>query len=379
MSFDIHVCLVSDQATPNLLPILDPAFRPQEVVMLVSESMKNKAGMLEKALKHRHSQLRVTKIPVADAYDTVWLENRLMEYLAANEDKSVALNATGGTKLMALAAQSVFAVARKPAFYVRPDNNQVLFIGQNQESFVLDCKLKLEDYLAAHGYEVQDKLQRQLNPRYPQLTQTLLTQVGSFETAIGKLNWLANEAEQREKRERKPCLTAQLDGRFDPNFDRLLDMFAEAGVLTVGKNAITFADADARFYAKGGWLEEHVFGVVTGLRGLQDVALNLKVKNTLGDGHTDNELDVAFLAGNRLHIVECKVRNFTDGNTHADDALYKLDSLTSLGGLNTRGLLVSYRKLRDADRQRARGLHVKVIETHQLHDLKNQLQSWISQ
>ena len=43
--YDIHVCLVSAQAAPNLLPILDSEFKPQRAVFVVStkNEIKEKA------------------------------------------------------------------------------------------------------------------------------------------------------------------------------------------------------------------------------------------------------------------------------------------------------------------------------------------------
>ena len=40
--YDIHVCLVSDQAAANLLPVSMHEFKPKEAILLVSEDMKNK-------------------------------------------------------------------------------------------------------------------------------------------------------------------------------------------------------------------------------------------------------------------------------------------------------------------------------------------------
>ena len=49
--YDIHVCLVSGQAAPNLLPILDSEFKPKEAIFLVSKTMKEKATFLANTFK----------------------------------------------------------------------------------------------------------------------------------------------------------------------------------------------------------------------------------------------------------------------------------------------------------------------------------------
>ena len=51
--YDVHFCLISDQAAPSLLPILDPDFKPKEAVFLVSDKMKSNAEALEKVFKEK--------------------------------------------------------------------------------------------------------------------------------------------------------------------------------------------------------------------------------------------------------------------------------------------------------------------------------------
>ena len=83
---------------------------------------------------------------------------------------------------------------------------------------------------------------------------------------------------------------------------------------------------------------------------------------------------------NRLYLIECKTRNFSRDEKIGQDTLYKLDSLLpDLGGLNARGMLVSYRQLDSATRKRANDNKIKVVEASQLQGLENQIRTWISQ
>jgi hypothetical protein len=49
--FDTHLCLVSAQATPNLLPVLDERWRPQRVVLATTPEMKKAADALATVLR----------------------------------------------------------------------------------------------------------------------------------------------------------------------------------------------------------------------------------------------------------------------------------------------------------------------------------------
>ena len=109
---------------------------------------------------------------------------------------------------------------------------------------------------------------------------------------------------------------------------------------------------------------------------IQAKACNLTIKNKGGD----NELDVAFLAQNKLHVLECKsCRLKTEKGA---DALYKLKTITSLTGLKTRAMLVTYRNLDTLDRRnrkphkkRADALGIKVVERCELRNLKEHLEN----
>ncbi len=95
-----------------------------------------------------------------------------------------------------------------------------------------------------------------------------------------------------------------------------------------------------------------------------------------------NELDVAFLADNRLYIIECKTTRFDKGGPRAAkgaDILYKLDTLTDLlGGLQARSMVVSYQQFRAHDRQRAADLHIRVCCSGDLSELPAKIKRWVS-
>ena len=387
MKIDIHVCLVSQQATPNLAPILASEFRPDEVILIVSEQMEQQADALEVVLKKYG--VACSKVMIADPYDIKTMRDQFLDLVQSREQESIGLNVTGGTKPMAIAAQSAFDIAEKLVFYVNPETNAIQFLSADYVTMNLSSTIKIDDYLTAHGYGVIGNVQRHLqgSPALTRLTATLALDVVRFGGAIGSLNFLVNLAEKNDERRgrdvHRTCLEVDVDSTTLQNHDwlKLIDLFAAAGVLTLTGSTLQFANSAARFYANGGWLEDHVFGVVQTLKAekIQDVALNLRVKNSFGAGHAENEIDIAVLAKNRLHLIECKTRNLVREGTHGADALYKLDSLAALGGLNTRCMLVSYRELGAADKSRAKDLRVKTIEPYQLRDLKNQLQTWIAQ
>ena len=134
----------------------------------------------------------------------------------------------------------------------------------------------------------------------------------------------------------------------------------------------------SRRFANGEWLETLVHSTVRQIRKdmptIQDHSLNVQVYRQLGDKEVRNELDVASVVNNKLHIIECKTKGMRDDG---DDTLYKLESLRDLlGGLQARAMLVSFRPLRHNDIIRAKDLGLALIGPDELKNLKSQLELW---
>jgi hypothetical protein len=210
-----------------------------------------------------------------------------------------------------------------------------------------------------------------------ELTATLVAQIERFEKAISDLNFFAGTAENHPDLLSGNLSRKQLD---DPVFRELVQLFQRFGILNLEGRQLHFADESSRFFANGGWLERHLFEMLLRLRdplGLQDLAASVEVATP---GGSRNEIDISFLRNNRLHLIECKTRALGSLDRERGpgaQALYKLDSLSELGGLNTRCLLVSYKELKDHDRQRARDLRIHVIEGPGLKSLEPRLRKWI--
>ena len=74
--YDIHVCLVSAQAAPNLLPILDSEFKPQErfLLFLPKNEIKEKANSLKLAFNQNCVSVEILEL--SNEFDFQSMENR---------------------------------------------------------------------------------------------------------------------------------------------------------------------------------------------------------------------------------------------------------------------------------------------------------------
>jgi hypothetical protein len=388
-TFDTHLCLVSAQATPNLLPLLDEAWRPRRVVLACSAPMKDAALALRAVIQTKSGGMVVDMLDLPNAYDYAALSDAFLNYLAGHADENIALNVTGGTKLMAVAAQEVFRSAGKPVFYVNVKSDEVLIIGDKTPSQPLRAKLKVHELLRAHGYSVTAQAQPQISRELRDLTARLIDHVTSAGRALGALNALARSA--RDNQLRAELTPGQQDSR---TLGEIVALFADAGLLRQQGNALIFKNEETRSFANGGWLESHVYEVLQSLRaqhpGLSDVAMGVRVSFAQATGKPQNrdknEIDVAFLYRNTLHLIECKTANLALPGTGDDDkateAIYKMESLLKLGGQRTRGMVVDYRgqlSQSEANQKRAAEAHIEIVSGAQLKDLKGVIgRLWLS-
>lgn len=371
----IHLCLVSAQAAANLLPALDADLKPDLAVLVISKSMARQADHLSAVLNE--VGIKSERLFLDNEHDFEAMQDALMRFAAEHEEGNIALNLTGGTKMMALAAQSVATAAGWKTFYVDADTDQATWLGLGKSRRQpLSEQLRLRHYLRGYGFMLtQEPSRPHSTPVQQSLTETLIRQIGSLENPLAQLNWLAQQAEDR--RQLAVAMDAgQQDSR---SLAALLRHFEDADTLKVDKNIIRFIDEDARSFVKGGWLEAHVFqalNTLTGSLSIRDKAANLEVADESG---VRNELDVAFIARNRLFVIECKTARMDRPEApKANDTLFKLaENCRRIGGLGTRGMLVSYRALREPERKLARALNIELICGAEIALLSERLKVWI--
>ena len=373
--YNIHVCIVSDQPIPNYVPVLDNTFRPREVILLVTERMRAKADALDQTLKTRCG-VKTRQIAIASEYDMQEMEDKVLgELIALDEAKeNIALNLTGGTKLMALAAYRTFHDAGYPTFYFTATSNEVLLLDNNERLTLQPPKIKIEDYLHLHGYQIaaNNQVQRSVPRERQAIGEELIQRHQYYANAITALNGIISDGRSKNRK----TLTFTKSQSWGA-LDDLIDLLASHGLLKTDGDKITFADEDSLRYTNGGWLEEYTYHIAASLPDIQDIALNVQIENA-GNSHQPNELDIAILSHNVLFVLECKTANLK-ADEKTQNALYKLETLKKLGGLRTRTAFIAYRELPRETRDRAKGADIRIIEQKDLPGFKTELHKWIAQ
>ncbi len=368
-----HFCLVSDQPVPNFLPALEPAIKPERVVLAVSDGMLKKAEFLKKAFVDR--QIQCETVPVPEPYNLTALQNLFVGWLDSHDGEAVMLNVTGGTKPMAIAAQEAFRMAGRDVFYVNVETDELFWLENTDGSKRLPLRLSkpisLKTYLLIHGYEMrEDKKHQSIPEEWKALGAEMLRNAPKWQRALATLNFHAMQAEQRDVLD-----MGRIDARGIGAWDEMMEQLYYNEIIC-DRTRLQFRSPEARAFANGGWIEHQVFDAIRTIDGVQSPALNLQIADT--DGNR-NELDVAVLSRNRLAIVECKTkrldRDADDIHGPAADTIYKLDALRKSGGLRTKGILVSFMPVEDRHKHRAQAAGITVIDQGSLSRLKECLQA----
>ena len=384
--YDIHVCLVSAQAAPNLLPILDSEFKPKKTIFLVSKAMKQRAEYLAKTFEKLNVKVKLKNI--SDEFNFGLMEEEIFKLVEEYENESIALNVTGGTKLMSIAAENAFSALGKPIFYIDTDSNHILFISKNEEqkwlpNLEMKAKNKIDIYLSAYGSTVlstQNPIERE---KYLPAIEPFIKNYDNYTQVIPLLNLHTTLSQSNGYKSEYTK-----DNKKIGKLDELLLGLDYQGLLNYDGQTIDFKNREIKTFLNGGWLEDYTYFQLKEIANIEDIACGADVANPkfkLGKNEyssenkgNKNEFDIVFMAKNKLHIIECKTQLMDkNGGIKADDILYKLETLKDYGGLMTKKCLVSYFEVPEQVKNRANFLNIEIIQGKDLQRLKSKIQEWI--
>ena len=384
--YDIHVCLVSAQAAPNLLPILDSEFKPKKAIFLVSKAMKQRAEYLAKTFEKLNVKVELKNI--SDEFNFGLMEDEIFKLVEEYENESIALNVTGGTKLMSIAAENAFSSLGKPIFYIDTDSNQILFISKDEEqkwlsNLEMKAKNKIDIYLSAYGSTVLTTQDPNARKKYLPAIEPFIKYYDNYTQLIPMLNMHATLSQSNGYKSEYTKVNPKIN-----KIDELFLGLDYQGLINYDGQQINFKNKEIKTFLNGGWLEDYTYFQLKGILNIEDLACGVDVANPkfkLGKNEyssenkgNKNEFDIVFMAKNKLHIIECKTQLMDkSGGIKAEDILYKLETLKDYGGLMTKKCLVSYFEVPEPVKNRASFLNIEIIQGKDLQRLKSKIQEWI--
>lgn len=351
--YNTHVCLVSGQAAANFLPIIAKDFTPQKIILVVSEGMKESAKELTTAVKRAAPS---TKIELKEFKNPNNLQEcyELADRIVTEENpdlnvENLALNFTGGTKLMSMAFLQTFNSFGLDSFYLNVEDNNIIIVkdikNKKQISEPIEVKPSIKNYLLAYGYEIDERLSTISSPilntqEIRDFIDRIALKPSVYKNAIATLNYWATMAEEKKQLFWDNC---EIN---DKALNCMIDDLVQTDLITFVKGKITFKNEESRFFLNGGWLEIYVLREIQ-KAGFKECAANIRLIKK-----ADNEIDVAFLNNGHLNIIECKTCNMSQ-KTEVEKILDKLAVFQRFGGNTTKTYLVSFQKVNEKVKQNA--------------------------
>ncbi len=377
----VHVGIIDQDPVRLVTPLLDLRTVSTHIVFIGDESQRDMYQRLHSVLAQRDITSELFVIP--SVVDTRLIKQSIQ---ALAEDlksrgEDVKLNASCGLRHRLLSVYEVFRTYHWPIFVVEPNSDKLCWLyPDGREDTQVQDRITVADYLTifgARGEFNEVELPPQLDQKLHELGERWASHALELGPGLATLNYLATTCRKEQKLDVE--LSEKQQGYRELNM--LLADLVEAQIATYDNGILTFANEDARRFSNGEWLETLVHSTVKQIQDdmptIQDHSLNVQVYRQLGEREVRNELDVASVVNNKLHIIECKTKGMRDDG---DDTLYKLESLRDLlGGLQARAMLVSFRPLRHNDITRAEDLGLALIGPDELKDLKKHLTEWFAQ
>ncbi len=375
----IYICLASGQQLQNYIPA--QVFNPTHVFILTSNSnaILQNAKILASVFNKKGIPTELVNNMPSVNMDTLFgfLHNFKEQYLATIEnDTSIIINVTGGTKPMSLACYEFFKAHFQAAkiIYNDHENNKVEYLSplkQPAQPFDYDT-VDLTTYFKLHGLTIleiasDDPIWQKRAQARKDLSLMLSKNIVFAEeirSFFGKTGLTEYKLSSKNKNKKliQLCEQHQL---FKYSFD---------------KNTIQFPyGGEAQFYLTGGWLEEYTWLCLNDI-GIKNAKCGVKINwedSLRAKDISINELDITFLYHNQIFILECKTGRL-DG-IHLQNTLNKLETIGRYVGGTFHGLgLVMLSEVKDVLKERAERFRIKTFDHVQLlPQLTAQLEGWI--
>lgn len=350
--YDVVMHLLGEQTLPVFFGMRQ--FEAERNIILTTKEYEPEARRLAKV-----AGIESTPVIIADAFEPEATRKAISEQVEKlPPDANVAVNMTGGTKLMFAGGLSVCWELGLDPFYFEIRHHNVIFLRDGSQVPFVGIS-DVEDFLRAGDFTTVT------SGRWPDPQQTDATK--NRRAPIAQELWKCRDDLRHLYRDNAFLSFSNEWNRHWPQDKRdgLPFSFSwnggKASLDKSGSARLTLRDSTFDIPKKGyfsflagGWLEEYVYAL---LRPLQDEGTIRDVRVGFEAGYHDGEtnkqqnlaqeFDCVFTDGKRLWIVECKA------GPVRQEAIQKLENNLKLyGGVAARGLLVSSFPLTDANNSR---------------------------
>lgn len=365
------IAFVDDILSDIITPALDPRFQIKRVTLFCEDDNHHETDHV--AAVARRAGLEVITQPIQPDWDMDAVREHLTSAINKSPSRSL-INLSAATPLQAAVAQEVALIRQIPAFVIHPEKDTLIWLTPVPEEHPaedtdINNSLSLEHYFGLFGHEVS-QYQYRLNSRDADLEE-LAGQMAllalSSPNSIHEINWASSEMDENYVSLRRVT-----------NNHKLKEFINRSGIAALKPDGrIDFRNATSRVFLGGGWLEIWLLAEAAALKSefqIHDAACGIKI--TAHEG-VSNEYDLAMLVNNQLYLVECKTVSTQKKSGVGQDVIFKLDSVSQLGGLDAHAMLVTLNSPTPNEQTRADLQELEIINGKQLLKIRQRLRDWI--
>ena len=389
--FQGHICFVSNQPLPNILPTLHTELKPEKMYLLCGEGQKKEGEAQKKALE----SLGIKKVELIDISNTFNVDairrtiDREIIKFSADPWKELALNVTSGTNLMSFATLKKCAdigidVFHMPTPYMPiPEVIWLKNTSHKLENLPIEGSLEIKTFLKAYGFYLEnykgfekEKLiledRRKLAKRWADRAgwaragwaragrgwDDAYKQLHQRQRVHGASENIVQVETPDQKGKEKLCTLLTELMRC-----KLLGLVKEKGDKYVSK----FKDDESREWADGVWLEEYVYSELLSLREEYPQQITAVVRNVEVQTHRHRNIrDVIAIVNNQLWGFSCYMSAIKDIKIQLS-AQNLARNMKDMGGQNARGCLVSFGQVGSGRKELIESDNISVIDSIHLH------------
>jgi hypothetical protein len=368
------VSIVGGQTQPNILLAkeLHQKVGPLDRMVLIhSKSTKVQADRIRLACAEIESEVLYVEVIENDIID---IEQKLTQEVILEDEDDIHVNITGGTKTMAIGVYNFFVKYSARILYVNLGRNNYdqLFPRVRNKTQDFRYALDLQEYFMGYGVRIGNPSSLHKRTKTGEDTQAFFEKARDFRQAEWEtIDLLRQGYAGKGYRGRAVRRHEGQDDMEKALRERIFRFLDDIGFRPDQPGVLSKAETK---YLTGDWFEEYVYGRLAGILDLRPTQWGMGLQIGIENGDDDsvsNELDLAVMLRNDLHLIECKTRLVTtDGSNIITDTLYKLDSLRTKFGLNVRASLFTLAEESEFEKGIPRGKlnSIAIVNLNQLQD-----------
>lgn len=290
------VSIISEQIIPNYLFIKERFQHGDKLIFISSKKFETRHERIVNTLALNLPEVKNIVLPnEGDEENWTSMNNAICPELSDKEEYIV--NLTCGTKYMALAIERLFSKYNSRFYYIPYPKNVIIGFNSDEGLCPIKFRISIREYMQLHGIRTKEKSITQskeytqdfytlfINNSFSQKEWEIIDKLRAYRNKDIDINKI-EECEGSEKRPSIPGLA---------NFIRHI-------CFPVSKEGLLHHHEIQ--YITGGWFEEYTYTIINNGLSPNDIRIGVEI---IGTEYTNqNDLDVVFVKGNKLFVIECK-------------------------------------------------------------------------